>query len=133
MDHESNLSGNTDPEELIPTDTYKRPIKLKKRKAKSATKFEPPTVEQILSFADSHFRRTGSWPIAEPTPVPEVPGKTWWYIDQRLRRLGLGPERSSLCRLLAAERGVVSRQHQPPLCFDQILAWADEHKARTGD
>src|SRR5262249_22496724 len=38
----------------------------------------------------------------------------------------------SLARLLAAERGVRNIKSVPDLSIEQILGWADAHRARTG-
>lgn len=40
---------------------------------------------------------------------------------------------SSLARLLAEHRGVRTRSALPPLTIEQILYWAQAHRARTGD
>src|ERR1051326_4343016 len=31
----------------------------------------------ILAWADSHFERTGGWPIQTSGSIPEAPGETW--------------------------------------------------------
>jgi hypothetical protein len=63
----------------------------------------PPTVEQILAWADAHRGRTGKWPNANSGPVADAPGEDWGDIDIALyaghRRL---PGGSSLFQLLAA-------------------------------
>lgn len=60
-------------------------------------------------------------------------GETWLAVDRRLRRGGRGlPGGSSLPRLLAEARGVRNTSAVPPLRVTQILAWAREHKRRTG-
>jgi hypothetical protein len=93
----------------------------------------PLTVQQILSWADSHRRRTGRWPTMESGPIAETPGETWRRIDSDLR-LGLRklPGGSSLAQLLARRRGARNSQGRPPLSVRQVLIWADAHHRRTG-
>jgi hypothetical protein len=93
----------------------------------------PLTVEQILAWADAHHARTGRWPRASSGTIPESPGDTWARVDGALFKgqRGLSPG-DSLARLLERERGVRNIQHLPPLTTQQILAWAEEHFARTG-
>jgi hypothetical protein len=91
------------------------------------------TAEQALAWADAHRSRTGSWPTATSGPVAGAPEVTWRGIDAALR-LGLRglPGGSSLARLLARERGVRNVQRLPRLTAEQVLAWADAHRSRTG-
>ncbi|HZU39320.1 MAG TPA: hypothetical protein VFA18_25565, partial [Gemmataceae bacterium] len=59
------------------------------------------TVQQILAWADAHYRRTGDWPTARSGPVADAPGETWGAIDMALYRASRGlPGGTSLCRLL---------------------------------
>ena len=91
------------------------------------------TFKQILAWSDAWKARTGRWPIAEDGPIPEAPETTWMSIDNALRsgRFGLRGG-SSLARLLEAKRNVCNRGGRPPYTVEQILAWADAHKRRTG-
>lgn len=94
----------------------------------------PFEVPQILGWADAHHRRTGRWPTCDGGgAIPEAPGENWKGVDSALR-MGLRglPGASSLTRLLAERRGVRNRTWQPPLTTQQILAWADAHRRRTG-
>jgi hypothetical protein len=92
----------------------------------------PLCEEQILAWADAHYRRTGRWPRSEPVAILEAPHETWSGISLSLYcgRRGL-PGGSSLPRLLMARRQVRSRGHAPPLEIHQILEWADAFRART--
>jgi hypothetical protein len=94
----------------------------------------PPLQEaQILSWADAHFRQRGEWPIAESGSIGDAPGETWAATDQALKRGSRGlPGGSSLARLLDSDRGVRNRMDLPALAEEQILAWADAYRARTG-
>ena len=63
------------------------------------------TIGQILSWADCHHSRTGSWPTIRSGPIQEAPGETWQNVDSALRRGSRGlPGGSSLFCLLQAHR-----------------------------
>jgi hypothetical protein len=86
----------------------------------------------ILEWADAHFRRTGSWPSEKSGPVGGAPDEGWGGVDDALRRGRRRlPGSSSLGRLLEAERSVRGPGYRPPFTVDQILAWADAHRAST--
>jgi hypothetical protein len=91
-------------------------------------------VAQVLAWADEHHARTGRWPLLTGGPVAGTLSETWAKIDRALRSgyRGLAGG-SSLARLLEENRGVRNRLNLPLLTEGQILAWADEHHARTGD
>jgi hypothetical protein len=60
-------------------------------------------------------------------------GETWRGINLALGRGHRGmPGGSSLAQLLAAERGKRNKSWLPLLTVEQILAWADKHRERTG-
>jgi len=91
------------------------------------------TEEQILEWADEHHARTGQWPLTTSGPILQVPGETWLAVQAALDQGNRGlPGGSSLARLLAQRRGVRNLASLPTLSEEQILAWADEHHARTG-
>jgi superfamily II DNA or RNA helicase len=96
---------------------------------------DPPslTIDQILSWADTHYQCTGKWPAVKAGPVYDAPGESWAAIDASLTngRRGL-PVGSSLARLLEEYRGIRNKNAPPSLMVDQILAWADEHHERAG-
>lgn len=90
------------------------------------------TIEQILAWADAHFARHKSWPIADSGAVGQAIRETWNGIEAALRAGIRGlPGGSSLARLLREHRNVRSRCCPPALSIDEILAWADAHFART--
>jgi hypothetical protein len=91
------------------------------------------TVQDILSWADAYFRRTGSWPTRKAGLIRGPAGDTWLDVDEALRvgTRGLAGG-SSLPRLLAAYRSVRNRKALPRLRSKEILAWADAHFERTG-
>jgi hypothetical protein len=91
------------------------------------------TFNQILAWADAHHRRTGEWPRETSGAIPEAPGERWHAIDRALRAGVRGlPGATSLAMLLAERRGVRNIQRLPRLTPKVILAWADEHRRRTG-
>jgi len=91
------------------------------------------TVEQILAWSDAHRERTGDWPTSRSGPVADAPGEIWWNLNEALlhgyRGLSGG---DTLPRLLARHRGRRNMRGQPALSEEQILAWADAHRRRTG-
>jgi hypothetical protein len=91
------------------------------------------SVEQILAWADAHHAATGHWPKRTSGDVEGAEGETWMAVDFSLHhgRRGLKPG-SSLPALLAERRGVRYQRSLPHLSEEQILAWADEHRHRTG-
>ena len=95
----------------------------------------PPSLTEdlILGWADDHYARTGKWPIYSSGSIPAVHGETWSAVDHSLRigRRGLRGG-SSLAQLLEARRGVRNPLSAPGLTVEQILGWADAHRARTG-
>jgi hypothetical protein len=91
------------------------------------------TIEQILAWADAHYKRTGTWPRSELVPVAEAPGETWRNLDAALRSGCRDlPGGLSLARLLANQRGVRSRKNLPPLTVEQITAWVKAFHELTG-
>jgi hypothetical protein len=102
---------------------------------------KPPVVErpkltlaQILCWADSHFQRTGDWPMTSTRRVTDDLNEKWRTIDNALRHGLRGlPGGMSLARLLDEQRGVRNVKNLPPLTEAQILGWADDHHRKTGD
>jgi hypothetical protein len=93
----------------------------------------PLTEDQILAWADAHYERTGSWPIADSGWIVGAPGEAWSHIEYALNEGARGlAGGSALCRLLLARRGVRPHHGLPPLDVERILVWADAHHARTG-
>jgi hypothetical protein len=65
------------------------------------------TEDQIVAWADAHYRRTGRWPQVASGAVVGGGGQTWVGIEVALQRGKRGlPGGSSLARLLLARRGV---------------------------
>ena len=93
----------------------------------------PLTHNQILAWADAHHTRTGRWPVQASGGVHGVPDQTWAGLDTALIVGCRGlPGDESLARLLAVHRGVRNLGAVADLTLDQILAWADTHRTRTG-
>jgi hypothetical protein len=58
--------------------------------------------EQILRWADLHFRRTSTWPTRGSRAIADAPGETWTGVEMALRHGKRGlPGGSSLATLLA--------------------------------
>lgn len=94
------------------------------------------TIPQILTWADAHHARTRTWPSGHSTKtIPNAPkGLTWVAVNLALARGKRGlPGGSSLADLLETHRGVRNRKSVPDLTEAQVLAWADDHHARTGN
>ena len=103
------------------------------RTVEQTTDRPPLTIEQILAWADAHKTATGHWPNNKYGQVTDT-SESWAGIDAALSRGNRGlPAGSSLAKLLAELRNVRNRKGLPPLTVKQILAWADAHKAGTGD
>jgi hypothetical protein len=98
-------------------------------------KVHPPhlSVQQILAWADAHFKQTGLWPRADSGPVFQLSGEKWSAVNLALR-IGLRglPGGSSLAKLLAERRGVPIGPERPRLSYRQIIAWAHAHLKQTG-
>ena len=77
----------------------------RKRGVRNPTDLPSLSVDQILSWADAHFRRTGQRPKYDCGPILDVPGETWAGVDSALRygRRNLQKE-LSMARLLAEHR-----------------------------
>jgi hypothetical protein len=94
----------------------------------------PITAEQILAWADAHYRRTGEWPSRHSGEIPDAPGESWGAVEKALS-LGLRglSDGDSLAKLLARHRGKRNRKALPPLTVDQIRGWVMTHHQQTGE
>jgi hypothetical protein len=92
-------------------------------------------VERILGWADAHHRAAGSWPTRSSGAVAGERRETWGAIDQCLKKGCRGlPGGQWLSDLLAQHRGVRKRKRgRSRLTIERILAWADAHRAATGE
>lgn len=89
--------------------------------------------EDILAWATRHRETAGHWPSRTSGDIPGTFGVTWAAVDAALRNGTRGlPGGSSLAQLLADQCGARNIQRLPPLSEQQILAWADAHRVRTG-
>jgi hypothetical protein len=91
------------------------------------------TVDQILTWADRHHRRTGKWPRNTSGSIADAPGEIWMSVDRALRdgRRGLSAG-TSLAKLLEEKRGVRNKAHLPRHSYAKIRSWACAHRHRTG-
>lgn len=105
-----------------------------KRGVRNTAALPPIATEQLLSWADAHYARTGSWPTSASGPAVGSDGETWSAIDNALksgcRGFGIG---GSLAKFLAENRGVRNHLALPPLSVGRILRWADAHRRKTGE
>jgi hypothetical protein len=91
------------------------------------------TLGRILTWADAHHRRTGTWPTTKSGPLAEAPGETWRGVNSALElgRRGLRGG-SSLAQFLAKHRGVRNPKKLPKLTVRRILGWGRAYYRRTG-
>jgi hypothetical protein len=104
------------------------------RGVRNPRRLPPLTIDQILRWADNHYRRTGTWPSDRLGAIAGTPGETWTAVGLALRvgRREL-PGGSSLAMLLAQHRGVRNKRALPRFKQGQVLAWADAYHRRTGN
>ena len=104
----------------------------KKKKSRQLRKSRL-TIQQILTWADAHHRRTGKWPRRTTGRIVGAKGEQWQAVDEALRQgyRGLKGD-SSLARLLAKRRNARNRASLTKLTDTTILKWADAHHRRTG-
>ena len=87
------------------------------------------TVEQILAWADEHYRWTRTWPKVLSGSIFGAAHESWSKVDQALRVGVRGlPGGSSLAGLLAERRGIRNPKAAPQLSETQVLAWADSFR-----
>ena len=117
----------------LPGGTTLAKLLAARRGVRNPKALEDLTLAKILKWADAHFRRTGAWPKQTSGPVVDAPGETWSAIDATLNRKGRGwNRRTSLSRLLRKHRGMRRPTPRPRWKIDDVLDWADTHRASTG-
>jgi hypothetical protein len=91
------------------------------------------SLRKIRIWARTHREATGRWPDAHAGPVRGVPDENWSAVDAALKfgRRGL-PGGSSLTALFGPSLDPAARGFRPALTVEQVLAWADAHRAATG-
>lgn len=91
------------------------------------------SVQTILAWADAHHERTGNWPRQTTGTIPEARGETWSRVDRALRQQARGLRvKTTLAELLYKHRGVHRHERLPVLSLDDIQAWAESYRKRTG-
>lgn len=78
------------------------------------------TTEQIIEWAEAHYRRTAEWPHVKSGPIESAPGETWSGVSAALRVAGrkLTSVSSLACLLdqhrkpLRLPRGSRPRRHE---------------------
>jgi superfamily II DNA or RNA helicase len=90
------------------------------------------SIARVLALADSHKRRTGSFPTKHSGKIPGT-DDTWMAVGVALHKGLRGIKTpTSLAKLLKKHRGVRVHTMQPPLRVSQILRWADDYYRRNG-
>jgi hypothetical protein len=90
----------------------------------------PLTVDQIRAWMEDHRAATGEWRKGGSGPVRSAPHReTWKAVEVALIKGGRGlPRGLTLARLRPGFVAV-----RPALTHARILAWADAHRAATGE
>jgi hypothetical protein len=91
-------------------------------------------IADIVGWAKAFHERHGRWPKRDDGPVEGQVDLTWCGIDLALKRgnRGLRPG-SSLAKLFLKRFGRRHPRYLPEFSIEQILAWADAHRSRTGE
>jgi hypothetical protein len=91
------------------------------------------TVEMIRNWVLRHHETTGQWPHTRSGAIEGTPAERWPTIDDALRagRRGL-PGGSNLGGFIRRYVDPAASNKPPDLTEEQILTWADSHKAATG-
>jgi len=103
------------------------------RGTNKAKSHAPLDLDTVLVWADAFRVRHGTWPNVDSGVIPESSGDTWNAVNAALRAGSRGlPGGGSLAEVLAECRGARNRAELPALNVEQILIWADAHRARHG-
>jgi hypothetical protein len=91
------------------------------------------SLPKIRTWARAHREATSRWPDSNAGPVRGIPDENWRAVDIALRlgRRGL-PGGSSLTILFGRSLDPAAQGTRPDLTVEQVLAWADAHRAATG-
>jgi hypothetical protein len=91
------------------------------------------TLEMIRAWGAAHHAATGRWPNTMSGPIAGAPGLTWRKINMVLysgrRGLPRGVRLGSVFQSAAYTPRPYNRRR---LSLDEVLAWADAHRAATG-
>jgi hypothetical protein len=89
------------------------------------------TIDQILAWADEHYRRYRGWPYASAGRIVGASNETWAGVAFALCRGTRGLNRRiTLAQLLRRKRGVLCRRSA--LTEATIFQWQEAHHSRTG-
>ena len=98
------------------------------RKVVNKANRPPLTFELILSLADKHYAKHGEWPNQDSGSIPEIL-ESWRGINTALHRGIRGlPGGSSIIKLLAEHRGIISRIWDDSTTLPDILKWIDDFR-----
>jgi len=91
------------------------------------------TIEQILHWADEHFKRVGEWPNTSDGVIHAAPKERWSAVNAALRHGKRGlPGGTSLARLLIAQRDKTDRLNASSYSIETITDWLLAHGKRHG-
>ncbi len=93
------------------------------------------TIEQILDWAEAHFKKHGRWPLSKSGLIPGAPRReTWQKVAVALLHGNRGLSgRTSLARLLFKKKGAKREGLRPRLTERQILEWIDAYYKKYRD
>jgi hypothetical protein len=104
-----------------------------RRQVRNRMRLPRLTIAKILSWADDHYDRKGSWPTANSGVVNAAPSEQWSAIDRAMRGGNRGlPGGTSLAKLLYSKRRVRAANNMPHLTIKLIIQWAKSFKKREG-
>jgi hypothetical protein len=80
-------------------------LMAKHRGARNISSLPRLSVDQILTWVDLHYRRTGQWPTKSSGSIIDAPGEKWGNVHQALRKGLRGlPGGSTLSILIKQKR-----------------------------
>jgi len=91
------------------------------------------TEHLVAKLVEAHKIRTRHWPRADAGRVHDAAGLTWADVNERLWFGETGCGGQTLGDFIAEHFGVRTASRKPHIRVKQILAWADEHRKRTGE
>jgi hypothetical protein len=93
----------------------------------------PLSNEQILSWAEAHFKKHKRWPSRYAGAVVAAPGENWLAIDAALKRGLRGLEGgTSLKHLIRTTNGELRSRGPSRLTEAQVFGWCEAYRTRHG-
>jgi hypothetical protein len=117
----------------LPAESSLSRLLAKRRGVRNIQALPRLTLEQVLSWADAHHDRTGTWPTSDSGSIPGASGETWSAVNAALQKGRRGfPGQSSLAQVLAKARGVRNPKQPSRLSVKWILHCAHAYQRRHG-